>query len=283
MTAVTTGSAPLRLRGCTTLITGGGRGLGRCFAEALADAGANVVLTGRDPRTLGEAETRLRARGASVVAVQADLTRAHAMRRAVAEATAAFGAIDVLVNNAGVAGPHGPAWEGDAIEWWHALEVNLHGTVRACRAVLPSMIERRRGRVLNIVSAAGRHRWPHASAYSVSKAAVIKLTENLAAELRPHGVSAFSFDPGLVDLGMTRDHLEQGRIDDRWSDQILEWVRDQRRAGRFTPPERAASALVRLASGSADPLSGRYLTSDDDIDSLLRESQLREQKGGRGR
>ncbi|MEV0618804.1 SDR family oxidoreductase [Nonomuraea sp. NPDC050404] len=273
MTMVTIGHSSVRLRGGTALVTGGGRGLGRCFADALASAGANVVLTGRDPLTLDEARTRLRARGAVVLAVPADLTCEHAMERAVERASAAFGAIDVLVNNAGVTGPRGPLWEVDATHWWQAMEVNLHGAIRACRAVLPAMVERRRGRVINVVSAAGRHRWPHASAYSVSKAAVIKVTENLAAELRPHAVAAFSFDPGLVDLGMTHDHLERGAVGHRWSDQIWRWLRTQRRTGHFTPPERAAAALVRLADGSADSLSGRYLTADDDLDSLLGEQK----------
>ncbi|GAB2805355.1 SDR family NAD(P)-dependent oxidoreductase [Streptomyces daliensis] len=257
---------PVRpLDGRTVLITGAGRGLGRFLADAFADAGARLVLTGRDPGTLAEAEAALEARGTPVLTVPADLTDPAAMPKAVECAKDTFGTLDILVNNAGVPGPHGPLWEVDPEEWQHTMDVNVVGTARACGAALPTLATGRGGRVINIASEAGRHRWPHASAYSVSKAAVIKLTENLAAELRPHGIPVFSFDPGLLDLGLIRDHLDHHPTGDPWTDRIGEWILTQRDEGRFTPPEHAAHALLRLADGDADHLSGHYITPDTEL------------------
>ncbi|WP_431045351.1 SDR family NAD(P)-dependent oxidoreductase [Streptomyces sp. P1-3] len=264
------GNPAAPLAGRTVLLTGAGGGLGRAFAACLADAGANLVLTGRDPGKLNETAAELETRQVRALAVPADVTDPDALPRVVERAMTAFGTIDVLVNNAGVPGPHGALWDTDPAEWWEAMEVNLHGTIRACRAVLPVMTARRSGRVINIVSAAGRHRWPHASAYSVSKAAVIKLTENLAPELRPHGVAVFSYHPGLLDLGFTRDHLDRHPSGNPWTDRIGEWLQKQRAEGRFTSPRRATETLLRLAEGQADELSGSYLTAGDDIPALVR-------------
>ena len=220
------------------------------------------MLTGRDAEVLSSVVKELGARGVRALAAPADLTDPPTLAEAVADAEGVFGPIDVLVNNAGVAGPTGPLWETDEDEWWRTFEVNVRGTAYACRAVLPGMTARRFGRVINIVSEAGRRRWPHASAYSVSKAAVIKLTENLAGEVRAHGVRVFSYHPGLLDLGITGDHLRRHPTGDPWEDLVGDWLLAQRTAGRFTEPERAAGQLVRIAAGEADELSGGYLTPD---------------------
>ena len=259
---------PLRNR--TALVTGGGRGLGRLLATALADAGACVAVVGRTPRPLRDTAEELESRGVRALALTADLTAPETVRRAVEQVIGEFGALDILVNNAGVGGPVGPFWSTGEPDWRRALDVNLHGTAGACRAALPHMTARRSGRVINIVSVAGHNRWPYASAYSVSKAAIIKLTENLAHELAGHGVRTFSFHPGLLDLGLTRDHLERGETGDPWRDRIGDWLRAERDAGRFTPPERVGRALIHLADGTADPLTGRYLTAEDDIPALAR-------------
>ncbi|GLZ35698.1 hypothetical protein Lesp02_78850 [Lentzea sp. NBRC 105346] len=231
------------MRGLTVAVTGAGRGFGKAVAGHLTEAGATVLALGRD---------------------ELDLTRPATVDRALS------GRIDVLVNNAAVPGPAGPAWEVGEADWWETMEVNLRGTVLACRAVLPGMLARGSGRVINIVSSAGRDRWPYASAYSVSKSAVTKYTENLAEELRNRGVSAFAYHPGLLDTGMTADRLAMPS-DDPWHNQIRIWLRLQRNAGRFTPLHRALDNLLLLANGTADALTGGYLTADDDIDVLVKE------------
>ncbi|QKV74031.1 type I polyketide synthase [Amycolatopsis sp. Hca4] len=259
----------VKLTGMTVLLTGATGGLGRVFAGALADAGANLVLTGRSGGQLDELASTLQERGTGVLAVSADVTDRDAPAQVIAAATTEFGAVDALVNNAGVAGPVGPMWETDEAEWWHAMSVNLRGSARVIRAALPGMLSRRSGRIVNVVSSAGKHRWPTLSGYSVSKGAIIKLTDNLAPELAGSGVAAFSYHPGLVDVGITGDQLRRARTRDRHLNGIGDWLADQRDGGRFTEPERAAVMLLRLLSGEADALSGSYLTPEDDLTALL--------------
>lgn len=245
--------------GLSVVVTGGGRGLGRAFAQELAAAGARLLIVGRDGETLRHAAASMRAQGGDVTWAVADTRDSAALGTAVAS----FGRIDVLINNAGLPGPLGATWEVDPDEWWRTVEVNLRGTETVIRAIVPSMIAHGHGRLITIVSNAGRHRWPHASAYSVSKAAQIKLMENLAVELKGSGVAALVFDPGLLDIGMTKDHIERGRVDDRWADRILGWTLQRRAAGGFTPVVQATAQLLRLATGAADHLSGQYITSKD--------------------
>ncbi|MFJ2902402.1 SDR family NAD(P)-dependent oxidoreductase [Streptomyces sp. NPDC087212] len=260
MSEETTGLAGLRV-----MVTGAAGGLGRATAEALHTAGAHLVLTTRDAASLDRAAAGLD-RGPEVVTAAADVTDDADLVKAVELATTRLGGIDVLVNNAGVGGPAGPAWEIDPAQWWHALEVNLGGALAACRAVLPGMIERGRGRVVTLSSHAGHTRWPHLSAYSVSKAAVNKLTENLAIELLPHGISAFSYHPGIVDVGLG---AAAPQSDNPWQRRVDTWLGQQREAGRYTPLDAAIANLLRLIGGEADALTGRYLTHDDDLAGLV--------------
>ena len=126
---------------------------------------------------------------------------------AVADLRHQLGPVDLLVNNAGILGPAGPLWELELDEWWTTMDVNVRGLVLATQLVLPDMVAAGRGRIINITSQAGVHRWPLASAYSVSKAAVVKLTENLALETRRHGVERLQRPPRAAphrDLGDDR-------------------------------------------------------------------------------
>ncbi|KUO03543.1 short-chain dehydrogenase [Streptomyces caeruleatus] len=253
--------------GLRVMVTGAAGGLGRAIAEALHAEGAHLVLTTRDADSLPRAAAGLD-RGPEVVTAVADVTNDVELAKAVELATARLGGIDVLVNNAGVPGPAGPAWENDAAEWWHAMEVNLGGALAACRAVLPGMVERGRGRVVTISSHAGHTRWPHVSAYSVSKAAVNKLTENIAIELLPHGVTAFSYHPGIVDVGLGGSAAPVQDSDNPWDRRIVSWLDAQREAGKYVPVTEALGNLLRLIRGEADTLTGRYLTYEDDLTAL---------------
>lgn len=255
------------LAGLRVWVTGAAGGLGRVIAEALHDAGAHLMLTTKDTGSLSRAAAGL-AQGAEVVTAAADVTDDAELSAAVDLATARLGGIDVLVNNAGVPGPAGPAWENDSVQWWRAMEVNLGGALAACRAVLPGMIERGRGRVVTISSHAGHTRWPHVSAYSVSKAALNKLTENMAIELLPHGIAAFSYHPGLLDVGLGAP-TTAADSDDVWQRRVDSWLAAQREAGQYTPVTEATANLLRLIRGDADALTGRYLTYQDDIAGLV--------------
>jgi NAD(P)-dependent dehydrogenase (short-subunit alcohol dehydrogenase family) len=172
----------------------------------------------------------------------------------------ALGPIDLLVNNAGLAGPIGPTWEVAPDEWWRCLEVNLRGPMLGCRAVLPGMIARGRGRIVNVASGAGTWAIPHLGAYVTSKTALIRLTEVLAAEVGELGVRLFAIEPGTVRTAMAESALES-EAGKRW----MPWFREVFVQGRDVPPDRAATLVRLVASGRADALSGRFFTIADDV------------------
>ncbi|WP_045316378.1 SDR family NAD(P)-dependent oxidoreductase [Lentzea aerocolonigenes] len=245
------------------LITGGAGGFGRVFAEEMCRAGAAVVITGRNSTSLQQARHELLDLCADVAAVTADSTDQASAEAAVDAAEAAFGPLDVLVNNAGVTGPTGPAWEIGQDDWWRAVEVNLRGTALMTAAVLTRMLPRKRGRIVNIVCHTGKDRLHHATACSVSRAAVIKLTEGLASETRGHGVTVLSYHPGLVDLATAvAGSASAGSARER---SIAAWGDGERAAGRGTPAAEAASVLRRIVEGKADHRSGEHLTVEDPL------------------
>src|SRR5262249_20305001 len=155
---------------------------GQRVAIAMARTGVAVGVVARSERELAETVDRVEQAGGKAVAAPADVTDAAELGLAMHRLREALGPVDLLVNNAGVLGPVGPLWEVDVDEWWRAMDVNVRGLLLASKVVLPEMVARRRGRIINLASQAGVHRWPLVSAYSVSKAAVVKLTENVARE-----------------------------------------------------------------------------------------------------
>lgn len=257
------------LAGSVALVTGGGRGVGRILAQALAGAGASVGLLARSADQLAETVRLIAAAGGVAAAATADLTDTAATARALDELRRRLGPVDLLVNNAGVSGPWGPAWTVDAGSWWRAVEVNLGGVFLCCRLVVPEMITRGGGRIINVTSRAGQFRWPQMSAYSVSKAAVIKLTENLAAETRRDGIRVFSVHPGLLPIGLSEPALADVATPDPTLDRIHAWIRGELAEGRGADPAWAAELVLRLAAGHADELSGCHLSVHDDLDAIL--------------
>ncbi|GGU70142.1 SDR family NAD(P)-dependent oxidoreductase [Lentzea flava] len=237
------------------LITGGAKELGRAFSEVLGAQGHQLVITGRDENALRTAETELRAKGVDVEAHVADLGDPGATPKLIES----LGEIDVLVNNGALGGPIGPTWQVDENEWWRTIEVNLRGTAFAANAAIRAMTS---GRIINIVSNAGVHRWPYLTAYSVSKAAVIKLTENLAVELKRRPIAVLSYDPGMVGVGLMGRGCDV-ESDDPHVQRITQWARSQRDQGRFTPVEQSAGLLARIVSGEFDHRSGELITPAD--------------------
>lgn len=258
-----------RLDGTVSVITGGGRGIGRVLAQALADAGAAVGLIARSGDELAETVRLVADTGGTAAAARADVTDHHAITRAIDTLRRQLGPVDLLVNNAGVTGPFGDAWHVDAEDWWRGVEINLRGVFLCSRAVLPDMTARRAGRIVNITSEAGVFRWPQVSAYSVSKAAVIKFTENLAAEAGREGVRAFSVHPGLTPIGLSERAQAGAAAPGSAEARTYAWIRGELRAGRGAEPALVAGLVTRLAAGDADPLSGCHLSVHDDLDAIL--------------
>jgi 3-oxoacyl-[acyl-carrier protein] reductase len=229
------------LTGQTALITGGGRGIGANIARELVGAGMQVTVTGRTREQVEAVAAETGGRG-----LVGDVSKREDVERWFAEA----GVPDLLVNNAGVAPREPSAWEIDADEWWHVFEVNVLGVYLCCRAVIPHMLERGSGRIVNVASGAAYLPDTKSTGYSASKAAVHRFSEILADQLRPHGIPVFSISPGMVRTEMTK-----------WAPDDAAW----------TPPELAPRLVRALASGRLDRLAGRYLHAEhDDVDELVR-------------
>jgi NAD(P)-dependent dehydrogenase (short-subunit alcohol dehydrogenase family) len=258
--------APLRRQ--VALVTGGGRGIGRVFARALAAAGATVAVVGRAIDDLRETARQIEAAGGRASTTVIDVADRKQADDGINRIENTVGAIDILVNNAGLWGPIDDLWNADPEEWWQTMAVHVGGSFHCCRAVLPGMVRRGAGRIISVVSNAGVYRWPTCSGYSVSKAAVIKLMENLSFETRRHGIKVFAYHPGLIAAGMGEQALNLQAPPGSPADRASSWIRSEFAAGRSVSPERAAEVLVALASGVADGLSGRYLTVFDDLQAL---------------
>lgn len=243
------------LAGQVAVVTGGGRGIGRETALHLAKAGARVAVTARTGSQLASTVEAIREAGGTAVACPMDVLEEASVRRGFRTIEEELGPVDLLVNNAGISGPEGPLWEVPPDDWWRVLEVNLRGVLYCCQAVLPGMLERNAGRIINVASNAGVKPWPQASAYSTSKAALIRFSDNLAASVEETGLAVFAISPGLVDTEMTRNIAELQEIP----------------ADQWTPIGRAAELCVYLAGGEADVLSGRYLHArSDDVPDLVK-------------
>ena len=238
-------------------VTGAGRGLGSAFAKALADAGASVSLLARSESELRETAAALRTT-AGIFPV--DVTDA----RAVNDTFSRVGPVDILVNNAGALGPIGPFWEMDFEQWWRTMDVNVRGALQCAHAVLPGMVQRHRGCIINIST--GMFAAAYLSPYLASKTTLVRATECLANETRDLGVALFSLAPGTVRTRMTSHSLtsEEGREWIPWFGRIFA-------EGLDVPPERAAARVVELASGRYDALTGLYLTPFDDLDAMLQQ------------
>ena len=187
-------------------------------------------------------------------------TEAIAAREAVATIEDEVGPIAVLVNNAGSLRAIGPLWEVHPDDWWADVQTSLGGTFNLCRVVVPGMIERREGRIVNVASYVAVRPAPYQTGYAVAKAGVASLTEALAASLEEYGIKAFTVAPGFTHTEMTR-HLTESEAGRRWLPEVGH--------GRVVEQERSARLIALLASGAADDLNGRFLHALDDAETLL--------------
>jgi NAD(P)-dependent dehydrogenase (short-subunit alcohol dehydrogenase family) len=264
---------PRVLEGQVAIVTGGGRGIGRIIARSLAGAGAAVAVVARSRGQVEECATLIERDGGRALAWVADVRDLAAMEEMVAEVEQRLGPVTLLVNNAGTGSAIGPTWEVDPDLWWQDVEVLLRGAQLCSRAVLPGMIARGRGRIVNMCRRAGAVGVPHQTGYSCSRAALFQLSEGMARELEPHGIAVFPFTPGVVRTDMTEFMLdsEPGR---RWLSFFQAMMED---GSAWVTPESVGDAAVALAAGRADGLSGRWIHAQDDLEEMIdRASEIRE-------
>jgi NAD(P)-dependent dehydrogenase (short-subunit alcohol dehydrogenase family) len=242
------------------LVTGASRGIGRATALALAEDGFRVALLARSAAGLRETRELVEKRGGTALDLVADVTEAEAVGEAVSAAGERLGPVGVVVNNAGSLRALGSLWEVRPDDWWADVTTSLGGAFNLCRVLVPDMIARGRGRIVNVTSYSALRPAPYQAGYACGKAALAALTEALAASLADQGIAAFSVAPGFTATEMTRQLTE--------SDAGRRWFPDE---GQREPLDAASTAelIVRLAGGSADALSGRLLHTLDDVDVLL--------------
>jgi NAD(P)-dependent dehydrogenase (short-subunit alcohol dehydrogenase family) len=190
------------------VVTGGSRGIGRAIAEALARAGAQVIISSVNTSNLAEAERALQAAGLNVSGIRCDVSHRTEVEALAAAAAERMGRIDLWVNNAGISGPFGYALDVPPEAWEQVIRVNLLGTYYGCRAALPYMIGQRNGQIINLSGGGAKRAQRFLSAYSTSKAAIVRLTEAFARDYQDHPYLRFNvLTPGMVPTDMI-NHFE---------------------------------------------------------------------------
>lgn len=241
------------LKGKVVLITGGGRGLGRAMAEALASAGADLAITGRNMATLEEACRALKPYGGAVFPIVADVTRAEDAAALAEKAVSEFGGVDVLINNAGATVAK-PLLEVSESEWDTVIDTNLKGTFLCTKAIGRHMVQAKRGKIINIASVSGMMGGATISAYCASKGAVIMFTKAMAKEWAKYNITVNALAPGYFHTDMTAAGLADPSIRNAIVAKI-----PMRRTGL---PEELSGAIIFLASDASKFMTGSVLIID---------------------
>lgn len=248
------------LEGRVALVSGASRGIGRAIAEAYAAAGADVAVMSRDEALLNEVAASVRARGRRAAVVPADVLDADAVAAAVAIATDELGSIDILVNNAGGNSFSIPLAQMRFSGWEKTFRLNLDSVVRLTQAVLPGMVERRRGSIINIASVAGLQGAPLMAHYAAAKAALISLTQSVALEVAHAGVRVNALAPGWIDTDLTAFLRTEEGSDAGLIGRVP--------MGRWGRPEEIAAPAVFLASDAASFVTGHCLVADGGLTAM---------------
>ncbi len=248
-------------------VTGAGLGIGRAAALILAEQGASVALVSRTQSEVEQVAQEIRSRGGTAIASLLDVSNWDMVSWTAQQIEAALGPIDLLVNNAGVVEPLGKVWETSPEEAGRLIDINLSGAYYCLRAVLPGMVQRGNGTIVNVSSSAAARLAPGWSVYAASKAGLDQLTRCAAVDLKDTTIRVYSLYPGLVETRMvdtlltaTPDQLPPAR---------RQFFVDQKEAGKILPPEAPARAIVWLCSTHCDLESGAVID-------LRRQSELRE-------
>ena len=260
----------MKLAGQVAVVTGAGRGIGQAIALAQASAGAKVALLARTAAEIDAVAASIAAEGGVARAFAVDIVDLDGVTKAFAAIERDLGPVSLLTNNAGAFAAIGPIWTVDPGVWWRDIEVNIRGTFNCCRAAIPAMMARRRGRIINMTGGGTASSFPNGSGYGTSKAGLLRFTECVSDTLAGSGVLAFAMDPGLVRTRMTEHQLtsDAGRS-------YLPNIPRLFDMGINVAPTLAARLSVEIGSGRFDKLAGRMLmAARGDLD--LSESAVEE-------
>jgi len=249
------------LRGRSAIVTGASQGLGLAIARAFAAAGANLIICARDQRAIDAARDDIAGvavAGARVVATKADVSREEDVRRLIAAAFAAFGQIHILVNNAGVYGPMGSIDQVEWTEWVRSMEINIYGSVLPMRAILPHFREHRYGKVIQLSGGGATSPLPRITAYAAAKAAIVRLAESVALDVKGDGIDVNCIAPGALNTRLLKELIAAGpeAVGQVFFDRMSKVAEEG-----GTPLERGADLAVFLASAESDGITGRLLSA----------------------
>jgi NAD(P)-dependent dehydrogenase (short-subunit alcohol dehydrogenase family) len=242
------------IEGKVAAITGAARGIGRAIALRFAQAGAKVVVSDRELDDVQRVADEIKAAGGDALALQAHVGRSDDLAALVTQTVEAFGRLDVAVNNAGTNPYFGPLLGADEGQVEKTLDVNLKGVFRGCKAVAPQMEKQGGGKIINIASVAGLRPGPGMGIYSISKAAVIMLTQVLGVELGPANIQVNAIAPGVIKTRFSKVVWQKPEV----AEPALETLP----SSRFGEPEDVASLALYLASPASDFVTGAVFVVD---------------------
>lgn len=234
------------LKGKNAVITGGARGIGYAIAERLAASGARCSLWDMDPNALQSAQQKFSTPSGTCHTAVVDVSQPESVRAATESTLREFGPVDILVNNAGIAGVTKKTWDLTPAEWHHVVAIDLFGVFHCCHALVPQMVKRGYGRIVNIASIAGKEGNPNASHYSAAKAGVIALTKSLGKELATSGVLVNCITPAVIETDILQQ-VGQAHID---------YMLSKIPMGRFGRREEAAALVAWLSSAECSFSTG---------------------------
>jgi NAD(P)-dependent dehydrogenase (short-subunit alcohol dehydrogenase family) len=243
----------MRLDGKLAIVTGAGRGLGKEIALSLASVGANVGLVARTRSQLEETARKIETLGQRVVVIPTDVVRSEEVNRAVEKVTSALGPVDILVNNAGIA-EEKPLLEVTDDDWHRVMGVNLDGAFYFCRAVGRQMVERKRGKIINIGSVLGLVGYQNFASYSTSKGALLQFTRTLALEWARYHINVNAIAFGWFETEMNVNAMAQ--------EKIREGLMRRIPFRRFGHPSEVGPLVVFLASAASDFMTGSVIVMD---------------------
>ncbi len=249
----------MRLKDKVAIITGGGRGIGRGIALRFAQEGAAVALADREAAASRQTAEEVRALGGKVLALAVDVGRQAQVRRMVDETASHFGGVDILVNNAGISKVI-PFLEMTEEDWDLIMAINLKGAFLCCQAVLPIMVRRGKGKIINMSSQSGKTGNSWYAAYCASKFGLIGLTQSLAAEFAPHGIAVNAICPGVVFTPLWEEQLpDYARKKNLPPGEVKSYLEKRIPMGRLGRVEDVANLALFLASDESEYMTGQAL------------------------